>query len=1339
MAAPLHGETFRNARRIVTGQDPSSINVADLNGDGHPDLLYGIAAGTTEQATGSIHTLLWQPGNVYVAGPVLQLPADTNPLCRAGDLNGDGLTDLLCPSVSFPLPNTTNYRTSLVFFAGKGDGTFAAPLYSPVNTGTGASYGYPLISTFADTNRDGRLDVLVTDASAGTYTMLGDGAGSFTFSQQVNSGNGVSLLLDVNGDGVPDVVLTNGPIVQLGRGDGTFGPNLNSGSASGCAYADVDGDGRPDAVCAYLQGHGIHVLHGNGDGTFTRTAPSQTFPDGPTNDAGSAMLSAVLAVGDSNGDGIPDILGISDDGWTTILGRAGVMFDTPRHFAAGYQPGTQTFAQLFPQYQFVDLDGDGKPDLVAAGPNGLYITSSQNPVSQQPPEAMDVTEPLYSVGHAALADFDGDGVPDVAASGSRDLTFSKGIGDGTFQPPHAVANAALDFSTPVTSTQAALLAGDFDGDGKQDLLAIGSPSIYSYRPYLLHGLGDGTFRSPVAVSLPLNYFSNGANRPVYDVNGDGKDDLLYVPYPMPSTPSAIYVALSNGDGTFRTVSTAVPVDPAYSAYSLLPVLADLNGDGRLDAVYGLAANAYVVPGRGDGTFNAGAAVQLPIPKATGQTNFTTQAVTTGDFDGDGHPDFALLTSSFPVKYTADVVGSALLVYYGNGDGTFSAPVQHSFARVYMDVLGADVDKDGITDLVLNNAGAFGAKAVAVLHGRQDRTLGSEVNYYAGNAISNMAAADLDRDGFPDLLFTNGDLNLMANSVTVLMNLRNGSPLSGSLAAAPEPSTVGQAFDIIATLYPAAGETLAGSISFQVDGVDIGSSTLAANSARIAGPANLAAGTHALTASWAGDATHGAITLTGSHKVTALPLRASSMTLSASPATIYTGQVATFTASITDAAGGTVPAGTVDFTDGPTALGTSRLGSDGRATLAVPLTGSGTHTVIATYSGDALHNGTTAPTTVQVLKLPMTLVLTSPVNPSQAFTPVTFNVRLASTQPTTLTFDLPVALTDGGSPLPASGTLAANGSGSLLVNGLAIGSHTVAAAFAGNSSMEAAASSPVIQVVTPIATQVVISVIANPSYLGQTVTIAALVANVANAASIPGLPPHTGAVRFLDGNSVLGEMSLSGTAATFATATLAVGSHPLTAVYLGDAAYAGSSSITIVETILSSGLLLSADPASLSLATQHHMTFMLKASSAGAFADTLTFSAGDLPPHASIRLGATSMRLSAGASVSTPVYLDTSDVIGYLAQTNHRSRGAADGCMLAGILTLPLGLVLAARKRRSAGSLLLFAMAMLSLGATGCAGKYPGSVAPGSYTLHLSAAGRDTGLTRTLDLPLTVTP
>ena len=114
----------------------------------------------------------------------------------------------------------------------------------------------------------------------------------------------METVTDLNGDSKPDLLASTGPSVAPGLGGGKFGSFQSYGSYPACFYADIDRDGRLDAVCSNDVQSGepiISVLHGNSDGSFN-TAPLLTPSYAGT------PVGLLAGVADINGDGIPDLI-----------------------------------------------------------------------------------------------------------------------------------------------------------------------------------------------------------------------------------------------------------------------------------------------------------------------------------------------------------------------------------------------------------------------------------------------------------------------------------------------------------------------------------------------------------------------------------------------------------------------------------------------------------------------------------------------------------------------------------------------------------------------------------------------------------------------------------------------------------------------------------------------------------------------------------------------------------------------------------------------------------------------------------------------------------------------
>jgi hypothetical protein len=258
----------------------------------------------------------------------------------------------------------------------------------------------------------------------------------------------------------------------------------------------------------------------------------------------------------------------------------------------------------------------------------------------------------------------------------------------------------------------------------------------------------------------------------------------------------------------------------------------------------------------------------------------------------------------------------------------------------------------------------------------------------------------------------------------------------------------------------------------------------------------------------------------------------------------------------------IPTGTVTFMDGGTTLGTRTL-SGGQATFSISSLTSGSHSITAIYSGDLIYAGSTsAPLAQSVNENLSNASLGSSVNPSSLGQMVTFTATVTSPggSPTgTVSFK-------DGSAVIGTGTLDGGGKATFSTSALTAGNHPITVVYGGDVNFAISTSSPLIQVVNSIQSAISVVSSANPSTQGQSVTFTATVTGL--------IVTPTGSVTFKDGTATLGTASLNGSGqAAFTTSTLTGGNHPITAVYSGDATYAGSSSPSLVQTVnLSSNII-----------------------------------------------------------------------------------------------------------------------------------------------------------------------
>ena len=328
------------------------------------------------------------------------------------------------------------------------------------------------------------------------------------------------------------------------------------------------------------------------------------------------------------------------------------------------------------------------------------------------------------------ADFNEDGKPDLAVAGAISVYVLLGTGNGTFAPangsPLPVPSPPYDdFASPRTGP--AMAVGDFNRSGHAGL-AVGL--FQNLAAAILLGNGDGTFSF-------VDTLASIAGQPTMsltaaDFNGDGNLDLAAANTLDGVSP---VVLLGYGHGAFNAVSQNVEISAPSSAAG------DFNGDGVLDLVLGgsgisEAANGglgSLLLGRGDGTFTQG-----PFPTTSG-------FVAVGDFNGDGKLDFAV----------AEPQHNTVTIFLGNGNGTFITAEGSPLAvgNGPQAILAADFNNDGKLDLAIAN---YSDGTVTLLLGNGDGTFTPSAGspYPARPGASGLAVADFNGDGKLDLAVVN---------------------------------------------------------------------------------------------------------------------------------------------------------------------------------------------------------------------------------------------------------------------------------------------------------------------------------------------------------------------------------------------------------------------------------------------------------------------------------------------------------------------------------------------------------------------------------------------------------
>jgi hypothetical protein len=662
---------FGAGQDFAAGTGPSSLASGDFDQDGKIDLIVG---DTTADST-SNYDLTILPGlgtgNFFGTAQTLAIgnsSATTGiaPVSLAtAFFDGDNTPDLV---VGSNVANVAGVQVMLNTTAGAGKFSFKG--LSPLTTNAVTNVAAGVVRVNSTPNK--QADVVALDAVNSQvdvwYNAGSASVGSATFSSSAQTygvgtnPQGLALAALVPGDSRLDIVLTQNTGDTTAGGSGALTLLQNIGTAGNPSFAafsgsssysvdgnpvavaagDTNGDGAPDLVAVNNSTNDFTLLQGVGNGTFYNAGNTTLTP----------QLVAV-ATGDLNGDGIPDLIFAENaakgaSSVTVMLGQSGGGYGTPFTFLPSATG--QTIRNVV-SIAVGDVTGDGRPDIAvldqqdatvgvlsnnissatATLSTGSFIAQSQISLSTSGFFGTKVAAPTQIL----LAPFTSN-----AKSKSLDdiLVSSLGASGGHFGGTPGNVVLLKNNTTPATGSTSfsfgspgavfsnlsiqAIAAGDFNGDGNLDFVAVYSNNGSGFAGvYIGDGTGKFTLQNNAAVTLDI---ASPVSVAVGDLNGDGYPDFVVAGSSTSTTAGGIDTVLNNfGTGFAKPVQTQVLPGTALQNV----VIANLNNDAFPDLVVttlpgnggSTLDNVFALLNNGDGTY------QSPRPYLAGGSSSPTLA------------------------------------------------------------------------------------------------------------------------------------------------------------------------------------------------------------------------------------------------------------------------------------------------------------------------------------------------------------------------------------------------------------------------------------------------------------------------------------------------------------------------------------------------------------------------------------------------------------------------------------------------------------------------------------------------------------------------------------------
>jgi hypothetical protein len=826
---PFIGTSFVPKQDLTTGIYPHGVALADFNLDGKSDLLVSKGSSSTVSVltnTSSGSTVSFAPGlELAAAGNDHEVPA-------TGDLDGDGKLD-------FVVPNTFG-AVSLSVFRNTTTGpaiTFASRLDLPVVSN-------PYSVAIGDLDGDGKPDLVAVNSGTGTDLVSvfrnTSTPGNLSFASRVDLSGGQGpfsvVIADLDADGKSEIIVTgqysSSSHLSVLKNNSSVGnisfaaPALLS-NVSGpftVAVGDLNGDGKPDLVAASAFTNSIVVKRNtstSGVPGFSSTLDYFTtgsYPEG-------------VSITDFDGDGKPDVVATNNQGNSVSVLRnissgGGISFAGHVDYTVGASPNYVTCG---------DLDGDGRAEIITANTSSDYVSVLKNIIGANVAPAITSFTPGTGANGTTVtitgSNFNWTTAVKFGGVNATSFTINSNTSITAIVGPGASGDVSV-----TTQYGTAVLAG----------FVFNGPIINSFTPTLgetgstigitgenFLGATSVKFGGVEAASFTINsatsifaVVANGANgdvtvttpngtatRPGFSFNVPAITSFSPAMAPVGATVTitgknfgpnvsdntvffgAVKATVSTSSTTQLTV--VVPAGATYApitvttgrrtAYSSLPFsttftttnpqlttasftpagnfptgtypwaiyINDLNDDGKPELITAnsVGNNISILKNASSiGSISFDSKLDLTV----GQDP---KKIAIGDLDGDGKPDLAVVNSNNSVQ---NFIGTVSVFRNTSTGGTlsFSPKIDITTGNSSYDIAMGDINSDGKPDLVVTN-GNSGFFSILI-----NTTVGSTLSFAPRQDIpvsyhaDNIAVADFDKDGKVDIIASNfSDYNI----------------------------------------------------------------------------------------------------------------------------------------------------------------------------------------------------------------------------------------------------------------------------------------------------------------------------------------------------------------------------------------------------------------------------------------------------------------------------------------------------------------------------------------------------------------------------------------------------